>query len=232
MHPSVEQLLRVQEVDSEIIFLRESLRLRPRELDDDRKKVSDRQKAIEDLAAQVKRLKLDGDRREVDVKKADSEIVKLTVVMNQAKSNQEYTIFKEQIKRQEEMRSKAEEEVLGKLSDIDALESNRKVFVERLEQETRSLKKKEAELSVLVKSLQGQLGELEKKHEALVEGIDKEHLKIYERVLARHNNTAMARVDSQICHGCYISVTPQEVNLLLQSQFLQCRSCGRILFLI
>ena len=55
-----------------------------------------------------------------------------------------------------------------------------------------------------------------------------ENLKIYERVLQRYNNFAIARVEGQVCHGCFMSVTSQEVNLLMQGQFLQCKSCSRL----
>ena len=126
MHPSIEQLLSVQEVDSQAIFLRESMRLRPRELDDDRKNVARASDAVEALVAKTKTVKMASDEREVDVKKCDAEIEKLNILLNQASSNNEYTILKEQIKRQEETRSEAEEDVLEKLTEIDRLEAEQR----------------------------------------------------------------------------------------------------------
>jgi len=231
MHPSVEALLKVQEVDSEIIFLRESLRLRPRELEDDRKKVAETQRALDACVAQSKHAKMESDQREMDVKKADSEITKLQVALNQTKSNQEYAVFKEQIKRQEDLRGKAEEDVIQKLEDIDGLEARRRVLVEKLEVEQKALQKKESEVAGAVQGMQAQLTDLEAQRASLLGGIDKEHLKTYERVLSRHSNFAIARVDGQTCQGCFISVTVQEVNLLMQGQFIQCKSCSRILCL-
>lgn len=229
MNPSVEQLLRVQEVDTQIIFLRESLRLRPLELDDDRRKVVETKKSLEALVLEIKRGRMESDRREVDVKKSDSEIEKLNVLLNQAKSNQEYTILKEQIKRQEELRGQAEEEVIEKLTQIDSLEVNRKAFVAKLDLEEKSFRKKEAEVQEILKGIKDQLQVLEGQRGELLEGVDRENLRTYERILARHNNFAVARVEAQVCHGCYMAVTTQEVNLLMQGQFLQCKSCSRIL---
>src|SRR4030095_16116488 len=126
MNPSIEQLLKVQEVDSQMIFLKETLRLRPKELDDDRKKTADTKVLVEAIAVQIKKLKLESAQRELDVKRGDAEIEKLTVALNQAKSNQEYTIFSEQIKKQKEARGKLEDEVLGMFGEIDTLEARRK----------------------------------------------------------------------------------------------------------
>lgn len=231
MHPSIEQLLKVQEIDSQAIFLRESSRLRPRELDEDRRKVAEGKVAIEAIAAQIKRIKMDASQREMDVKKSDGEIEKIKVALNQAKSNSEYTIYREQIKRQEEIRSKLEDEVIGMLTQIDERELKRKEQAEKLEIAEKTLKKKEAEVAELVKGMQEQLTAFEARRGGLLVGIDPENLKLYERVLQRHNNFALARVEGQVCHGCYMSVTSQEVNLLLQGQFLQCKSCSRILYL-
>jgi predicted nucleic acid-binding Zn-ribbon protein len=223
--------MRVQDVDSETIFIRESLRMRPLELEDDRRKLQAARKDLEAIAADIKRVKMDADRREVDVKKFDAEIEKLRVALNQAKSNQEYTIFKEQIKRQEEGRGNAEEEVIGKLTEIDALELSRKAQAQKVAEDEKAFRRREAEVEEVLKGLRSQLDVLEKRRAELLDGIDREHLKIYERVLARHNNFAIARVEGQVCQGCFISITSQEVNLLLQDQFLQCKSCSRLLHL-
>lgn len=231
MHPSIEKLVKVQEVDSQLIFLRESMRMRPRELEDDRRKVADAKSSLEAVEAQIKRAKVDSDQRELDVGKADSEIAKIQTAMNQSKSNQEYTIFKEQIKRHEEIRGKAEEDVIGKLQEIDALELRRKEWAARLAETEKTYRKKEAEVSELVQAMQKEYDSLQATRGGLLEGIDPESLKVYERVLERHNNFAIARVVGQICHGCYMAVTSQEVNLLLQGQFLQCKNCSRILCL-
>lgn len=231
MNPSIERLLTVQDVDSEMLFVRESLRLRPSELEEDRGRVRETGKAIEDIVHRVKQLRIESDRRELDVRKADAEIEKLNVVLNQARSNQEYTITKEQIKRHEELRGRAEEEVLEKLTLIDGLEEERKGLVQRLAVEEKALQKKSAEVEEIVRELQTQLGDLERRRADLVQGVDKDHLKMYDRVLARHNNFAIARVEDQICQGCFISITSQDVNLLMQGQFVQCRSCSRLLYL-
>lgn len=231
MNPSIEKLLKLQEVDSEVFLLEESRRVRPLELEDDRKKVSDTRKALESLNQEIKRLKIESDQGELEVRRADAEIEKYRIALNQTKSNQEYTILKEQIKRQEELRSVAEEQVLEKLTRIDALEVERKALMARLASEEKELEKRTAEMAEVVRGIDRQLAELAERRKRLAADVDRDHLTMYERILARHRNFALAKVEGQICQGCYIAVTTQDVNLLLQGQLVQCRSCSRLLYL-
>lgn len=223
--------MKVQEVDSQAIFLRESLRLRPRELDDDRRKVAELNAALEAILAQIKRMKMDAAEREVDVKKCDGEIEKMKVALNQAKSNSEYTIYNEQIKKQEDVREKVEDEVLGMFGEMDVFEVKRKDIAARLDAAGTTLQRKEAEVNKLLEGISEQIAALEARRGGLLQGIDPENLKLYERVLARHNNFALARVDGQVCQGCYMSVTSQEIALLRLGNFLQCKCCSRIMYL-
>jgi predicted nucleic acid-binding Zn-ribbon protein len=231
MNVTLQQLLKVQDVDSEMILLRESLRMRPREVEDERKKVLEAKRVLEEVTARARQLKMESDRREVDVKKCDAEIEKYNVALNQAQSNQEYTIIKEQIKRQEDLRAKAEEDVILKLDDIAATEAEKKAAAERVAVEEKVLAKKTSEVQQICTGIEKQLAALEARRAELIVVIDKEHLKIYDRVLARTNNSAIARVEAQVCQGCYISVTAQEINLMMLGQFVQCRSCSRLLYL-
>ncbi len=231
MHASIEKLLRVQDVDSQILFMREAMRVRPQELNDDRVKVDQAKSAVAALQSRIKSARMAADARELDIRKFDDEITKLTVALNQAKSNDEYSVIRDGIERQKEMRGGAEEDVLLQLQEIDRLEEDRKVLESNLEELAKTLERKERELEELLGGLRAQLDELETQRSGLVDGVDSEHLGLYDRVLDRHQNFAIARVEGQICKGCNMRLTPQEVNLLLQDTFVQCRNCSRLLCL-
>ena len=127
MHASIERLLKVQEVDSQRLFLEEAIRRRPLELEDERRKLSAAEERVAAIEARMKEVKISADQRELDVRGFDKEIEKITVARNQAKSNNEYALYGEQIKRQEGMRSVAEEEVLTGLTELDTLAAEKSV---------------------------------------------------------------------------------------------------------
>lgn len=231
MHPSIERLLRVQDVDSQIIFLEEARRLRPQELNEDRQKVRQAEESVEAVDRQIKALRMDVDRRELDVRNFDQEIEKLTIALNQARSNDEYSVLRDQIERQKEKRGETEEAVLEVLTELDRLDERKSEEEKRLEEGRRSFNRKEAEMKELLEGLERQLADLRERRVGLTEGVDPEHLGLYERVLDRRRDFAIARVDGRICQGCYMRLTPQNVNLLMQGMFVQCSNCTRLLYL-
>jgi predicted nucleic acid-binding Zn-ribbon protein len=232
MHPSVEELLAVQKVDSATRFLREGMRLRPLELEDDRKKVAASRAMVEATEAEMKALRQEADRGELDIKTSDQEIGRLNVALNSAKTNQEYAVLREQIQRQAEARSKREEEVLEHLGRIDQLGEERDQLKRELEENEKIYRRREEEVAEVIRGLEKQVEELTRQREALVEDVDPQHLSLYQRILDRHGNFAISAVKDSICQGCFMTVTAQNVSLLmLGRELVQCRNCSRILYL-
>ena len=231
MHPSVEKLLRVQDVDSQILFLEEAKRVRPQQLNEDRQKVVQAEESVESVVLKIKRLRMDADGRELDIKGLDDEIGKLTLALNQSRSNQDYAVIRDKIERRKETRDQAEEEVLAKLTEVDKLQAEKEEQEKRVEAARKSFDRKEAEMAELVQGLERQLKDLQERRRGLIDGVNPEHLMLYDRVLSLRRNFAIARVEGQICQGCHMRLTPQNVNLLMQAMFVQCSNCTRLLYL-
>jgi len=232
MHESLNALLKLQEIDSQIIFLRQAKERRPRDLDADRRRLAEKQRLLDGIAIEVKRLKMASDSREVDLKKNEAEIDKLRIALNQARSNQEYQILREQIARLQTQDGQIEEEVLKHLSDVDRLEQGRRGSEEELRGAQKEFDRRLDEMNQVLKGIDQELAQLQERRRGSANAIPTDHLQVYERVLARHSDSALARVENQVCQGCHMSVTPQTMNmLLLDRELIQCRNCLRILYL-
>ena len=231
MHPSIEKLLKVQEADSQLIFLRSAIRSRPLELADEAKRLEGAEARVAAIDGRIKELKLLIDQKELEIRTFDQEIEKISVAQNTAKTNEEYTIFKEQIKRQQGLRDETEEDVLQRLSEVDELTAQRGEFQGELDHVQAAYDRKAREVTEIVEGMTEQVEGLQAEREKLIAGVEKDHLLIYDRVLARHNNFAIALVDGQICQGCHMAVTHQQINELMDNGILQCKSCSRLLYL-
>ena len=97
MHASIEQLLRVQAVDNEIRFLETAMEKRPRELDDDRRRLERAKQAVDAIVAKIKEGRLEVQKGEHEIQRADADVAKSNVALNQARSNDEYQVIKAQI---------------------------------------------------------------------------------------------------------------------------------------
>jgi predicted nucleic acid-binding Zn-ribbon protein len=232
MHQSLKALLQLQDIDSRIIFLREAREKRPRELEVDRRRLEEKQKLVDSMGQEIRRLKMESDRRELDLKKNEAEIIKLRTALNLAKSNQEYQILKEQIARLEGDNAKIEEEVLKSLGEVDGLEEAKRQSEKEYKGAQAEFQKKVEELNRILRGLADELGTEEKRRGEAARNVPSDHLLLYERVLTRHKDFALARIENQVCQGCFMSVTPQTMNMLLLDRDLsQCRNCLRILYL-
>jgi predicted nucleic acid-binding Zn-ribbon protein len=232
MHPSVEQLLKVQAVDGEMRMLRQGMRLRPQELDSDRRRLKRAQAAVAEIVEEGRALRMQIDQGELEIKACDEEITNHNVTLNTVKTNAEYSVLTAQIEKLRETRSEHEEIVLEQLTALDALEETRRGRETVAEEEEKQFRRKEAELAELLQGLEARVGELSNQRTELSSGIDGEQLALYDRVLARHEDSAISVVRDRVCQGCFMTVTQQNISLLmLGRELIQCMNCGRLLYL-
>ena len=239
MHPSIEKLLDVQKLDRETRLLDEAKIRRPMELNDDKRKVAAGKGVVGGVADEITACRLNIDKGELNIKELEEAIQKSNIAMNGAKSNTEYSIFQEQIAKNEENKGEKEDEVLEFLTLLENLQS-RKTDVERdLADLEKSYKRKETEVLGLVKELEEKVGGLKQHRGQLAEEIITDHLDLYERINTKVDSDCIVAAEESadeagvyFCQGCYMTVTKQELNqLALAQELLTCRSCSRLLYL-
>ena len=239
MHPSIEKLLDVQKLDRETRLLDEAKIRRPMELNDDKRKVASGKEVVGGVEDEITACRLNIDKGELNIKELEEAIQKSNIAMNGAKTNTEYSIFQEQIAKNEENKGAKEEEVLELLTLLENLQG-RKTDVERdLADMEKSYQRKETEVLGLVKELEEKVGGLKENRGQLAEEIITDHLYLYERINKKVDSDCIVAAEESadeagvyFCQGCYMTVTKQELNqLALAQELLTCRSCSRLLYL-
>ena len=232
LHPSMQKLLGVQKLDCEIRFLSEAMRLRPQELEDDRRKVATCQALVANAEDALRECRLEIDRGELEIKGCDGEIEKANVALNSAKTNQEYAVLKAQIERHEDTRGEVEERVLEALTRLDGMQAEKAKIDTNLAAQQRAFARKEGEVHEIVAGLRKQVAELQATRAQLVVDIEPDHLELYERILAHVGDAAIVQVKDSTCHGCFMQVTKQDrAVILVGEKLVQCKNCSRLLFL-
>ena len=84
-----------------------------------------------------------------------------------------------------------------------------------------------------VENLKKEIQELRGKRRGPLRKVEIELGKLYERIVeAKENRLAIVPVVNSCCQGCFMSITPQQLNLLMgQQEIVTCGHCGRILYL-
>ncbi len=188
-------------------------------------------KALQDAKVQLKK-------KEHTVQSVQAKIDDLKVKLNAVKKNDEYKAIQNQIAIDKNTIEKIEGEMLEEMEKLD--EQARKVTTD--EAEVRTFAAEVAAMKTLIESQadgqRRQLGELET---ALVDAeavIPEDVRDRYRRTVKQHGAEAMAALDydrkNQIgaCSGCYVAVTTQDLNELINGNHLSfCKTCGRLLYL-
>jgi predicted nucleic acid-binding Zn-ribbon protein len=181
-------------------------------------------KALQDAKMHVKK-------HEHTLKGIETKIDDLKVKLNQVKKNDEYKALQNQIAHDNTAKSKAEEDILTALEEVEIKTAE----VARLEADVKKYASDVAALQQQIEQQAGdhkaQLRELETAITEAEAAIPDNHRDQYRRIVARYGADALAACEDGSCHGCFTAVTPQMMNDLINGTSLTfCLSCGRLLY--
>ena len=239
MGPTIRSLLSLQEIESQLWFLRESLTAKKRSISAQERKLQQMQGQVELKAEQLKHAQASAAGLELDLKTQESAIGKLRNALNTAKSNKEYSSILSQINSDKAENSRLEEKVLALLSQIDQMRTECQQVQQQIEQG-------QSELQTLQRALEDErskneqhLAELEAAKAELSGSLPPAVLQQFERVGQNYDGQAMAAVISigrrQItysCSGCHMGITVDTVDFLMsKDEIRQCPNCQRLLYI-
>lgn len=182
-------------------------------------------KAVMDSKAQAAK-------KEVQLKGMQAKSEELRVKLNSIKKQVEYDAIRNQLAHDNLAQSKLSDEILEAMIRVD----EQAAAVSAQEAEVLKLA---AEIAVLKADIDSktadQKAQLAKFEAALIEAeafIADDQVEQYRRNVKQRGSDAMAPVDNGACTGCYVSVTAQMMNELINGGHLVfCKTCGRILYL-
>lgn len=182
-------------------------------------------KALQDARLKIKT-------REHQVQGLNTKIDDLKVKLNAVKKNDEYKALQNQIAHDKAAITKHEDEILDAMGQAEAQAAD----VARLEAEVKAFAAEADALKAQVESQAGeqkqQLAALEAAIVAAEEVIPEDDRERYRRTVKQKGADALAHVESGACSHCYVAVTPQVMNELINNTHMTfCMTCGCILYL-
>jgi predicted nucleic acid-binding Zn-ribbon protein len=182
-------------------------------------------KSLQDAKVQIKKL-------EHSLQAHQTKIDDLKVKLNQAKKNDEYKAIQNQIAHDQAVMGKVEDEVLEAYSAVETQTAELAALEADVKSAAGDAAALKTEIEAHAAEQKAQLQELET---AIIEAEDiipVDHKEQYRRVVKRHGADALAFIESEACSGCYVSITAQTKNELINGHNLCfCKTCGRVLYL-
>ena len=239
MGPIIRSLLSLQEIESQLWVLRESLTARNRDIAAQQRKLQQMQQQVELKADQLKHAQADAASLELDLKTQESAIGKLRNALNTAKSNKEYSSILSQINSDKAENTRLEERVLSLLSQIDQMRTECLQAHQQIEQGQAQLQSLQQALQDEQAKNQRRLSELQDAKDDLSSSLSPVLVQQFERIGQNYDGQAMAEVifigrrhTTYSCSGCHMGITMDTVDVLMSKDELrQCPNCQRLLYI-
>ncbi|MGH9582134.1 MAG: zinc ribbon domain-containing protein [Bryobacteraceae bacterium] len=222
--------LRLQALDRKIASLENEIATLPKHISEIEKRLEAHTRRLEIDRSALGVNQRDRKRLEGEIQMHEQKISKLKDQMLQAKTNEQYRAFQNEIAYVEAEIRKAEDRILDLMEQSEPLEKNVKAAEAGLKAEQQHV---EAEKKLARERTAVDLSELAQQREERksVAGQMTPHFySEYERVRKKTKNTPIADATEGRCGACQITLRPQFFQDLRRGdQIMFCESCGRIL---
>jgi len=233
MNENIAALLRLQSVDLKILRLERKLEKSPKALADAQAEVRRYQGLLDEKLKAVKDLQVQINLQEDELKDHEQRIEKLRQQqLQRGIKNKEYQALGHEIQGEKANSSFLQDKILALMEKQEELKAGTDQLQANVEEANAKLKEQKERTEKETAEVRGQLEGLQVKRAEAAEGIDRDLVSRYERILRGKSDIAIVEVLGNICQGCYLALTPQMVlNLRSGSEIVFCQSCTRMLYL-
>lgn len=228
----IKKLVDLQKIDSDIYLLNKDLEEKPQLVEELKAEYESKKARLHELEEKEKEIQVKRKDDELELQAKEDDITKANAQLSEIKTNKEYTAKISEIENIKADKSQIEEKILISYDEMEGLtaeiDDEKKVLAE--EEKKYLDKKKEVDNEVL--QIKDRIKVLEGQRNQIVPNIDKDQVSLYEKILKHKEGQAIVPVQGSTCGGCYMNVTPQQINAIkMHEELVQCEMCNRILYI-
>jgi predicted nucleic acid-binding Zn-ribbon protein len=228
---SLDVLRTLHRIHKQLADLKDRRDRGPRQLRAGEAGIKQREEDLAKVREELKLMRKNIDQKQLQMKTNEQKIKDLDTKLNQAASNREYQILKDQIAADKMANSVLEDEIIEMMDQVDA-------FLPKIAEAEAVLKTTKEKVSISQKAVESQAAsiledivrleaELKQSEAELPDGIRETYL----RMAKKSGEDALAEVVDGACGGCcqQIPINLQANIRMLQPSF--CQTCGRLLYI-
>jgi hypothetical protein len=231
MDSILAQLEHLHQLDLRVAELKKELSALPRHIAEIEKRLEARKRELAGQKAALEENEKERRRLESEILLAKQKLDRLQAQMGEAKTNDQYRAFRNEIHFANNEIRKSEDRVLDKMEEAEGLRAKISAAEQSLA----------AEQSAVVKEIEETRGRFKGDEEALAEAFDERKtatgeispnaLRKYEHAHRKLGSRAMAEIQGSVCSSCHMVIRPQLLQQLRQlSNITSCEFCGAILY--
>jgi len=234
----IEKLKELQAIDVKIGTLNKACVDKSSELDSLKENIERLQKQYEEIKQKAKQLKIEVDKKDLELKSNEDKINKLNTQLNTVKTNKEYSALTNEIKSAKADNDVIEDVILNLFNQNELVQKEAKEVEVCIKNETDKLNAMADRVNEEISAIKVEVESVCQLRQKNTTQIDAEILGKYEKIISnKSDRTALACVGEPskgyyTCQGCHMDVPPQQVNeLMKKKEMVCCKSCLRILYI-
>jgi len=228
----INNLVKLQTIDSEIYGLRFEKESKPEEIKNLTNAFEEKKQHLASLEQNSLDFQKQRKERELDLASKEEEAKKLQTQLYSLKTNKEYQAMMQEIAGKKADTSVIEDKILGLFEKLDAVKLQIEEERQRLQEEEKVFFGEKKKIEDRIKEIDDRLMQLEAQRRQATPEIEPKILAQYERILVNRDGLAIANVKDNNCEGCNMFVPPQVINLIkMYERIITCEICNRILYI-
>jgi predicted nucleic acid-binding Zn-ribbon protein len=231
MLPDLKLVIRLQEVDNRLADLNREISALPKHIAEIEKKLISHERKLEADRAALSANQKERKKCDVEIQAQEQKIAKLKDQMLQAKTNDVYRAFQNEIEFCQKEIRKCEDRILELMTESEPLDRNVKAAEAALKTEKEQVDAEKLEARERTAAHQKASAELQKERGEIVAGITPSVYQRYTRVCKMRRGIGIAEAAEGRCTACNMSMRLQFFQELRKGdQVMACESCLRILY--
>ena len=231
MNQTLEQLIKLQEIDHRLLEIKDFMGDLPSMVEIQEKEVVTLESDNEEKQNRIIEIEKKMRHHEREIEDMNIKMGKYKDQLYLVKSNKEYDSLNHEIDHMKTNISESETQLLNLIEEKDTLEEIVKLNTSRMGSITETLSSNRVELKSAMDETNREQEELEKTRRKLFKDIDLEKLNAYERISQVREGVGMVSIIGKACGGCYSQLPPQTVIEIKEStEIINCPSCSIMLF--
>jgi len=231
MLPDLKLVIRLQDIDDRLSELTREIAALPKHIAEIEKRLVSHERKLEADRAALAANQKERKKCEADIQVQEQKISKLKDQMLDAKTNEVYRAFQNEIEFCQKEIRKSEDRILELMGEAEPLDKNVKAAELALKAEKAEVEAEKAKARERTATDEEAASELRQERASDVKSISPSVYQRYERVRKGRRGRAVAEAVDGRCSGCNMAMRLQFFQDLKKGdQIMSCESCQRILY--
>jgi predicted nucleic acid-binding Zn-ribbon protein len=231
MLPDLQLAIRLQELDNRVSDLTREISSLPKHIAEIAKKLEIHERKLEGDRAALSANQKDRKKMEGEIQAQEQKISKLRGQMIEAKTNEQYRAFQNEIEFCEKEIRTAEDRILELMGESDPLDKNVKAAEAALKQEKAQVDAEKQQATARTAEDKKALDQLNHERSQTVARMNPNIYRRYEHIRKARRGLAVAEAIDGRCNACHMAMRPQfSQELKRGDQVMACESCTRLLY--